>query len=620
MRRFTLLLSLMSLPSAASMNSASQNDWSGGPGVWGPVTSFGDEFYSDAGIEYGSASGGLLLDLIDQVVGHQVVTSYDGASCARGADIDLDGDMDIVGCAWYDDVVSWFENLDGEGKDWKEHIVSSANFPNAESVCPADIDGDGYTDIVACSAYGGSEVKGVVWYRNPAGSGSQWVKHTIEYNPAFQVYSEDIDGDGDMDVVRAAPTLSGVPPGLVWWENLDGEGTSWTEHVIDGVVYARCAYSEDIDGDGDMDAVSANFSLLSWWENLDGKGTTWTEHIVDDYFKDVNGVYSEDVDGDGDMDIIGAAYGSGISDEMSWWENVDGSGASWVQHVVDGDFASAYSVDAADMDEDGDIDIIGASEWESEISWWENLNGSGTSWRKHLINGGFGMAHSVCAEDVDGDGMLDIIGAAWSGDKIAWWDVLTYAPEGWLISSVLDVSCWPDWGTLDWTADVPAGTTLGLQVRSSSNPDSSSMGPWSDILYAPCSLHGILPHGEQYFQYKAILKRLAQEATPDLQSVTVTWEPMVGLDEHDASILSRLFPISPNPVIGVLTIDFAVPAPSSVMLSVYDISGRLVCNAGPAGYEPGTSSVQFGELDPGIYFVRMRTGEFEAIQRFAVVE
>ena len=381
---------------SAFADSATQNDWSGGPGVWGPIISFGDEFYSNTNIEYGGASGGITLDLIDQAVFHDVAGSFAGASCARAADIDLDGDIDIVGCANDDDCVSWFENLDGEGMNWEEHVVEYL-FSYAMSICPADMDGDGWVDIVACRAH---DEFGVAWYRNPAGQGNQWVKHNVDYDATFQVYSEDIDGDGDMDIMRATAHLPGEdPPGLVWWENLDGTGVSWAEHIVDAETVSFCVHSVDIDGDGDMDVIgSEDLYKVAWWENLDGTGTAWSECIVADGFSDFRGVQSDDVDGDGDMDILGAADATGSPYEISWWENADGSGGSWIWHIVDGNFWGAYSVDAADMDEDGDIDILGASQYESEISWWENLDGSGTSFRKHLINGGFSMAQSVCAE------------------------------------------------------------------------------------------------------------------------------------------------------------------------------------------------------------------------------
>jgi len=83
-----------------------------------------------------------------------------------------------------------------------------------------------------------------------------------------------------------------------------------------------------------------------------------SEHLVEGDFDDVRSVYSADIDGDGDLDILGAAY---LEDDITWWENTDGSGTSWTDHLVEGDFDGAYSVYSADIDGDGDMDVLGAA-------------------------------------------------------------------------------------------------------------------------------------------------------------------------------------------------------------------------------------------------------------------
>jgi len=61
-------------------------------------------------------------------------------------------------------------------------------------------------------------------------------------------------------------------------------------------------------------------------------------------------------------------------------------------------------VSTADIDGDGDIDIIG------DQCWWENLNADGTEWSKHLINTGQ-SDNRLSTADIDGDGDMDI--GAW---------------------------------------------------------------------------------------------------------------------------------------------------------------------------------------------------------------
>ena len=72
------------------------------------------------------------------------------------------------------------------------------------------------------------------------------------------------------------------------------------------------------------------------------------------------------------------------------------------------------------MDGDGDLDVLGAAAYADDITWWEN-DGS-QSFSKHTIAADFDYASSVYAADVDGDGDLDVLGAASFADDITWWE------------------------------------------------------------------------------------------------------------------------------------------------------------------------------------------------------
>ncbi|MCK4594301.1 hypothetical protein KAU45_07350, partial [bacterium] len=57
-----------------------------------------------------------------------------------------------------------------------------------------------------------------------------------------------------------------------------------------------------------------------------------------------------------------------------------------IEHTVDGIFYGAVSVYAADVDGDNDLDVLGAARDANDITWWENLDGSGTSWTEHTVD------------------------------------------------------------------------------------------------------------------------------------------------------------------------------------------------------------------------------------------
>ncbi|MCK4815879.1 T9SS type A sorting domain-containing protein, partial [bacterium] len=302
---------------------------------------------------------------------------------------------------------------------------------------------------------------------------------------------------------------------------------------------------------------------------------------------------------------------------ITWWENADGSGTSWIEHTVCNDFNGARSVYSEDIDGDGYMDILGAAQDDDDITWWENSDTSpGIYWTEHMVIGVYYSPRSVYSEDVDGDGNMEILGVS-HGD-ISWWEPLEYTSDGFLESSCLYLGNDPGWGSIDWTCNVPTGTSVSFQVRSCDSPDISEMGPWSDTLTAPCSLYGILDEDDSFFQYRAILDTTDSCETPVLEDVTITWDP-VGIEEGEATEL-RLLTVAPNPSSGFSVLRFYLPVSASVKLNVFDLSGRIVQETHEDEYSAGYHDVQLEDLLPGIYFCRMTSGDFSATQRFVVIE
>jgi hypothetical protein len=497
-------------------------------------------------------------------------------------------------------------------REWLiEHTVDG-NFDGAWSVYSADVNGDGYLDVLGAAF----QADDITWWENVGGSGTSWTEHIVDgdFDGPRSVYSADVNDDGYLDVLGAARYANDI----IWWENVGGSGTSWTEHTVDGDFNgAWSVYSADVNGDGYLDILgAAQFADdITWWENLDGSGTSWTEHTVDGNFNGARSVFSADVNGDGYMDVLGAAW---AADDITWWENVGGSGTSWTEHTVEGDFGGAYSVFSADVNGDGYMDVLGAASDADNITWWENVGGSGTSWSEHTVDGDFEGARSVYAADVNGDGYMDVLGAASIADDITWWNVTDYLPNGSLESSILYTQDDPDWQWVDWTCSTPPGTSVSFQVRASD--DYMNMGVWSDTLSEPSSLEGILIDNDSYFQYKAILQTSVPNASPILNDVTISWNPVsIGETTEPIPPGIALLPITPNPALSPV-VRFGLPEPASVELSIFDLSGRMVSEIHGEEYCTGYHDIPLEDLSPGIYFCRMISGDFTATERFVVIE
>ncbi len=250
-----------------------------------------------------------------------------GAYDVALADYDGDGDLDVAASSWrLSNNFVWFEN-DGSPADgeWTMRIVE-ADVRETRMIRAADIDGDGDPDLVGSAR----EQPLVVWYENsgdPAMKG--WTKHVIDGVSVQPIHGEivDLNRDGDFDLVMAfGMGFSGKPEAeqLAWYEN-DGsprEGT-WTKHVIkDDLTGAFEAVTGDFDGDNDLDIVLTIWNgdgAVLWFENPNDLQKTWTQRVIRQPWRRANQVITADFDGDGRIDIAaGAERGS---NEIRWWRN-----------------------------------------------------------------------------------------------------------------------------------------------------------------------------------------------------------------------------------------------------------------------------------------------------------
>jgi len=329
----------------------------------------------------------------NSITAHTISDSAHEARSIFAADVDGDGDMDVLSGHYN---IAWYEN-DGS-ESFTPHTISTSA---ASSVYAIDLDDDGDMDVV------GSSAGSVGWYEND-GSGS-FATHKIcnhYYHREFRsVYALDVDGDGDMDVVTASYSPNDK---IMWYEN---DGSQYFNHhiIADSVIGARSVSAADIDGDGDMDVLSGHNNIV--WYEYDGLESFNTHTVAT---SGVSSVYAVDVDGDGDIDVVGSSAGS-----VGWYEN-DGFESFTTRTVSTSGASSVYAVD---LDGDGDMDVLGSSA--GSVSWYEN--GGSENFTTHIITTAADDVQSVYTADVDGDGDLDVLSAALGDSKISWYEI-NYSP------------------------------------------------------------------------------------------------------------------------------------------------------------------------------------------------
>ncbi|MFC2170599.1 FG-GAP repeat domain-containing protein, partial [Calditrichota bacterium] len=351
---------------------------------------------------------------------HLVTEDYTEVWRVHAADLNNDNHVDIISALGRNEEASifWWENDGNEA--FSEYLVDN-NFGGGARcwfVSSVDMDEDGDIDIIGC-LFGGYS-PGAFWWENDGGDPPNFDVHEITgylLDP-YCVYSTDLDSDEDIDVLVATSSPFDL---ITWWEN-DGD-EDFTGHDISNegdFIGANTVFAIDIDGDGDIDVIGGggirdyNGELI-WWEN-DGE-QEFTAHQIEDNFGAVESVFAIDLDGDLDIDIVSASMGD---DAISWWEN--NGDQEFTQHIIVEDGNYQYNcVHPIDIDGDGDIDIVSSSTGlDGEFSWWENDGDQ--EFTEYQLYGDFSYALSVYATDIDGDAAIDIIGGTLYSEAILWWE------------------------------------------------------------------------------------------------------------------------------------------------------------------------------------------------------
>ena len=338
---------------------------------------------------------------------------------------------------------------DGRYISWREHIVDDETLGKiplrgSDGLAIADLDGDGYEDIVsvheADDVYGG-EPEGYVRIAFGTGDPDRWILMTLaegtEAAAAEDVAIGDLDGDGDLDVIVACELAH-----LIYFENPGGanaRNAAW-QRLMPSAARDRGSFIRvflaDLNGDGRLEVASPNKGAqgptvdqdptpISFFEIVgDPLDDEWVEHVLTEITWPINS-HTIDLDGDGDIDIVG---GSVAEQRIVWFENESRDGEfRFETHSLDfepADPAAAsiplhgFHMELVDLSGDGRLDIVTFNPARivgPELVWLEQPEDARSPWRQHRIDSySPDSLVGLRIADIDGDGDPDLMTGGYS--------------------------------------------------------------------------------------------------------------------------------------------------------------------------------------------------------------
>jgi hypothetical protein len=346
-------------------------------------------------------------------------------------DLNGDGKKDIV--VVDQRRVVWYEN-----PTWKRRtIIEGQTKPDNVCIDAYDIDGDGQLDLALGAdwkPFNTKEGNGTLqWLKRGKKLDEPWTLHPIGTEPTVhRIHFADIDGDGKAELVVGPLMGRNSTQGKNWMDGLpvrmlaykipkDPIHDRWVPEVIDESLHVVHNFwpIPSASGKG-MDLLTASYegvNLLT--HDVSGK---WTRRHLGE------GNQANPNKNRGSSEIKQGKLKNGrpyIATIEPWHGNqvvvytppVDPAKGLWERHVVDDRLLWGHAVWCADLDGDGDEELIigvrdnlsDQSQERRGVRIYKALDETGAKWARQIIEDGGVAVEDLAAADLDNDGRIDIV-------------------------------------------------------------------------------------------------------------------------------------------------------------------------------------------------------------------
>lgn len=352
---------------------------------------------------------------------HVIGKTTANTSSAVASDFDGDGHIDVM-CSYAGKVALY------RGPDWKKTIVLPQMPPDRNGVIAKrgcihstlmDVDGDGDMDYIGSNRM-------LFWLECPDKPFEQpWHLRMISHdvNGAHGVHTADVDRDGTIDLIANSwrdIDASPIPNSITWFAIPDDPTARqdfWQPHVFaDQDAPGRNHYMGfgdlNNDGRGDISCAAPAGGWVAWWQQPEDATAKWTKHLVSDDDPGATNVLNLDLDADGQLDIL---LTRGHEKGALWFK-----GPSFTKIMIDPEIELPHCLDAADIDNDGDLDFTTtSSSLTGQTAWYENDGQA--NFTKHVIDTQQ-SAYDTRLIDMDKDGDLDILLGGQLSFNVVWYE------------------------------------------------------------------------------------------------------------------------------------------------------------------------------------------------------